>query len=177
LLRHLSIYITNAGHLKAEELDRLLVAFGKNLVTFLDNSELSDEYLASNSIWLSCPSIRRIQTGVRWPSDSHIPPSLRTLQIPIELFSYDSDPLLSRIPIAGLRSAGSTIIAFNGTWKEIVDDTEEGMASVGRIMDLGFSLYDMTGVRFQDFIVRTLRHRRAGIRRPAPGWDPQLRYF
>jgi len=173
LLRHFSIY---TGQLKAKELDQLLVAFGKNLITFLDNSDLSHEYLAPNSIWLNCPNIRRIQSGLCWPSDTHIPPSLHTFQIQEELFYLEPDSLVSRIPIAGLRNAGSTIIAFSGTWKETMDHNDT-MAYVERIMDLGFSLYDMTGVRFQDFIVRTLRHRKAGIRRPTPGWDLQYRYF
>jgi hypothetical protein len=173
LLRHLSIYIADPGHLKAEELDRLLVAFGKN---FLDNSELSDEYLAPNSIWMNCSNIHRIQTGLRWPSDTYIPPSLHTLQIPREVF-YEFEPLAFRIPITGLRSAGSTTIAFDGSWKETMDNTNYAMVYVEHIMDLGFSLYDMTGVRFQDFIVRTLRHRKAGIRRPTPGWGSQYRYF
>jgi hypothetical protein len=176
LLRHLSIYIVDSRALKVKELDQLLVAFGKSLITFLDNSDLSDESLAPNNIWLNCPNIRRIQSALCWPSDTHIPPSLHTLQIPRDLFYLSPDPLFSRIPIAGLRSAGSTMIAFNGTWKETIYDNY-AMAYVERIMDLGFSLYDMTGVRFQDFIVRTLRHRKAGIRRPTPGWDLQYRYF
>jgi hypothetical protein len=58
-----------------------------------------------------------------------------------------------------------------------MDYAHSAMIYVERMMDLGFSLYDMTGVKFQDFIVRMLRHRKAGIRRPTPGWNPRYRYF
>jgi hypothetical protein len=67
LLRHLSIYIASPGKLKAKELGQLLMAFGKNLITFLENSDLSDEFLAPNSIWLNCPNICRIQSSLAGP--------------------------------------------------------------------------------------------------------------
>jgi len=160
------------------EVDQLLMAFGKNLITFLDNSAPSHEFIEPNRIWLNCPNIRRIQSCLFWPSDAHIPPSLHTFQIHKRMFYLGPDDIDHCLPIAGLRSAERTIVAFNGTWREIMDyDTIHAMAYVERIMDLGFSLYDITGVRFQEFIVRTLRHRKAGIRRPTPGWGSQYRYF
>jgi hypothetical protein len=177
-LRHFSVYLSYLEKLKAKELNQLLVAFGRNLITFLDNSDPSDEFLAPDNIWLNCPNIRRIQSGLRWPPNTHIPQSLRVFQISNKQFYHDPVSLVPRIPIAGLRRAGSVIVTFRGAWREaMVFDTDSAMSYMERLMDLGLSLYDITGVKFQDFIVRTLQHRKAGIRRPTPGWNLRYRYF
>ena len=177
-LRHMSVYLVYPANLQVKELDQLLVAFGKNLITFLDNSSPSDEFLAPNNIWLNCPNIRRIQSGFCWPSDTNIAPSLRILQISNKLLCRDPVSLVPRLPIAGLRRAGNVMVTFRGVWKDfMVYNTASVMTYVECMMDLDLSPYDMTGVKFQDFIVRMLLHRKAGVRRPAPGWDLQHRYF
>lgn len=60
-------------------------------------------------------------------------------------------------------------------WSELFQDnvTAAGNYTI-YLIDHGLSVCDTTGLRFQDFIVGLLRHRKANIRKPPPRiyWDP-----
>jgi hypothetical protein len=177
-LKHLSIYTSSPSLMTMEDFQQLLTVMGENLVTLLDNSTGSDELLSPKEVWYRCPNLRRFQTSLAWPADAWIPESLHTLQIPFEIIPPQSYSIPSRIPIPGLQSVRKTVISFSEQWQEVMEYNRGApMSYVTCAIDLGIPFYDLSGVTFQDFIVRLLRHRKAGIRKPAPGWDTEGRYF
>jgi hypothetical protein len=174
-LKHLSISMDS---MTMEDFQQLLTVMGENLVTLLDDSFPSHGPLAPNEVWSRCPKLQRFQTTFDWPVDASIPESLHTLQIPLDRTSYQSSSIPSIIPIHGLQSVSSTVLSFNRYWRPAMEyNRSSAMSYVIRAMELDIPFHDLRGVRFQDFIVRLLQHRKAGIRKPVPGWDTEARYF
>jgi hypothetical protein len=69
-------------------------------------------------------------------------------------------------------------MSFDDSWKKAIEyDRGSPMSYVTYAIDLGIPFYDLSGVKFQDFIVELLRNRKASIRRPIPGWHTEFRYF
>lgn len=158
-LKHFSIYYGQDVDVKPQDLIALLGVTGKNLVTFLDNSTLLDQFLP-DEVWSLCPKVQMFQTGFMWPSNTKTPSSLKSIRIATRLLIEASPYVSSYFPIAAFREAGITSIAFLHSWKSALGYWQYTLDYVIHAMDHGIDFYDGGGIRFQDLIINAILYRK-----------------
>jgi hypothetical protein len=164
-LKHLSIQCIDELSHDPDNFLRFLRAVGTNLVTLLEDSELSDAILPDD-IWTYCPNLEIFQTSFRLPFRLPVKPPL--LRLPSNSFHEHRGFDSSRLPAEALYSAGVRLISFSSEWSSLLG--WNAMEHVAYGMGYGLSFCDVRGVTFQDFIVGMLRYRKGPRVQPIPNW-------
>lgn len=167
-LQHLSIESRKSRPFSSEEIILIVQSFGESLITFFDNS-FHGASRVPQAIWSLCPKLERFQTSLMWLSKPYIPSSLRYLHVSKHMFYYSwrkrhATPAMI-IPVASLHAAGINTVVLSQYWNSILDLHGADYSCVVYAMNGGLTFRDAAGIRFQDFIVDMIQHKKRGVRR------------
>lgn len=185
-LNHLSLYPRQyhrsaggpyARSATPEQLTTILKSLGQNLVTFIDNSDITSSFLPSELSTL-CPKLKWLSTNHACPLDVQVPRSLETFQVSYNLPYYSLYPYEHQLPKSFLQKVRHVTVALNNTWMEVFEGNSAlVLETVLYVMSYGLSVVDVMGISFQELIVALLMNRRQENCWDAFNWTQRYRYF
>lgn len=156
---------------------KMLRAIGKELRTLYDTAglrEWSSSAALPDEVWTLCPKLERFQTSFTWPPQPSIPSSLQSLRVNLGnmtlsgRFRYEN-----LVPVEALRRVGVRTIVLHDRW---INSHTHGPYITFMLRD-GFTIRDIHGISFQEFVIMLARRSLRGDRRMDHYIQPALVYL